>query len=138
MSDTASTESAVSPQRTANDVLFPHARRVLQVGETELRTPCAIVAAADLHSDAFSADSKALIDTLAWFRHTFGFGRAVAAPQIGVMKRMIALNLGDGPFLMVNPVITWRSDQVFSLWDDCMSSSIALDLEYADSHCGRF
>ena len=31
------------------------------------------------------------------------------------------LNLGRGPFLVVNPEITFRSEPRFTLWDDCMS-----------------
>jgi peptide deformylase len=31
------------------------------------------------------------------------------------------MNLGNGPFSIVNPEITCYSDQTFTLWDDCMS-----------------
>lgn len=62
-----------------------------------------------------------LIDTLEAFRGRMGFGRAIAAPQIGISRRMIALHLEDKPFLMINPEITWRSGQRFSVEDDCMS-----------------
>ena len=55
------------------------------------------------------------------FRRRHGFGRAIAAPQIGVAKRFIAANLGHGPFLIADPAITWRSEDTFTLWDDCMS-----------------
>ncbi len=54
-----------------------------------------------------------------------GFGRSVAAPQVGINRRILALNLGDpaGPFTMINPEITWHSDEhkKFTLWDDCLS-----------------
>ncbi|HEV8714634.1 MAG TPA: peptide deformylase, partial [Candidatus Binatia bacterium] len=33
----------------------------------------------------------------------------------------IALNLGNGPLLLVNPEVTWTSSETFSMWDDCMS-----------------
>jgi peptide deformylase len=31
------------------------------------------------------------------------------------------VNLGDGPFSVINPEITWRSAETFTMWDDCMS-----------------
>ncbi|MGA7614883.1 MAG: peptide deformylase, partial [Thermoanaerobaculia bacterium] len=58
---------------------------------------------------------------LADFRRRHGFGRAIAAPQIGIGQRFIAIDLGKGPFLVVNPVITSRSEETFTMWDDCMS-----------------
>ena len=58
---------------------------------------------------------------LARFQQEKGFGRAIAAPQVGVAKRCIALNLGATPFSVINPVITWRSDETDEVWDDCLS-----------------
>ncbi|HNB25171.1 MAG TPA: peptide deformylase, partial [Candidatus Melainabacteria bacterium] len=46
--------------------------------------------------------------------------RGVAAPQLGIMRRMIALNLNGRQTTMLNPEITWKSPEEFSLWDDCM------------------
>jgi len=37
------------------------------------------------------------------------------------MKRMVAMNLGGGPFILLNPEITWRSEATFLVWDDCLS-----------------
>ncbi len=34
---------------------------------------------------------------------------------------MIAMNLGKGPFLIVNPKLSRESSKTFTLWDDCMS-----------------
>jgi len=59
--------------------------------------------------------------TLADFRARVGFGRAIAAPQVGVAKRMLVVNLGDGPQAVLNPEITWRSDETQWVWDDCLS-----------------
>lgn len=55
------------------------------------------------------------------FRARHGFGRALAAPQIGLDLRMIAMNLGRGPFLIINPRLENLSPQRFTMWDDCMS-----------------
>ena len=53
-------------------------------------------------------------------RKTYGFGRAIAAPQLGIMKRLIYMNI-DQPQLIINPVIHYKSDEMMELWDDCMS-----------------
>lgn len=53
-------------------------------------------------------------------RKTYGFGRAMAAPQIGLQKRIIALNI-DEPLVMINPEIVSFSKEMIELWDDCMS-----------------
>lgn len=62
-----------------------------------------------------------LVATLADFRRRHGFGRAIAAPQIGIDRRFIALDLGQGPFVVADPQITARSVETFTLWDDCLS-----------------
>jgi peptide deformylase len=59
--------------------------------------------------------------TLQAFRERQGFGRAMAAPQVGLMKRIIAMQLGATPFALINPVITWRSEALQTVWDDCLS-----------------
>ena len=53
-------------------------------------------------------------------RKTYGFGRAIAAPQIGLQKRIIALNI-DKPLAVINPELSNLSSEMFELWDDCMS-----------------
>ena len=45
-----------------------------------------------------------------------GFGRAIAAPQIGLGVRMIALDLGPGKrYTMHNPTLTYHSAETFTL-----------------------
>jgi len=78
---------------------------------------------------ALAEDGARLQATLAAFRAAHGFGRAIAAPQIGVPRRMVAMDLGvqpypdggRGPLLLLDPELTWTSDETFTLWDDCMS-----------------
>ncbi len=52
-------------------------------------------------------------------RAKYGFGRGIAAPQLGIMKRLIYLEIGR-PVVIVNPEIIQKSDELFELWDDCM------------------
>lgn len=67
------------------------------------------------------ANIRMLKNTLEEFRKENGFGRGIAAIQIGIKKRIIALNLGEKTFCVINPEITWKSEEVFRMWDDCMS-----------------
>jgi peptide deformylase len=61
-----------------------------------------------------------LRDTLLDFRSRNGAGRAIAAPQIGVMKRLIYMS-ADTPQVLINPVIEDKSVEMIELWDDCLS-----------------
>ena len=67
------------------------------------------------------ADFSRLKSALEDFRQKNGFGRGIAGIQIGIKKRIIALNFGEGPFVMINPEIIERSTSRFTMWDDCMS-----------------
>ena len=53
-------------------------------------------------------------------RTKYGFGRGIAAPQMGIMKRLFYLNI-DRPIVIINPALTDLSTEKFELWDDCMS-----------------
>ena len=61
-----------------------------------------------------------LHDTLMDFKKKYGTGRAIAAPQIGVMKRLVYLYI-DKPVVFINPVLDEKSKEMIELWDDCMS-----------------
>lgn len=61
-----------------------------------------------------------LHDTLFEFKRKYNAGRAIAAPQIGVMKRLIYMNI-DKPVVIINPQLSCMSEEMFELWDDCMS-----------------
>ncbi|MGI6576146.1 MAG: peptide deformylase [bacterium] len=84
--------------------LYEHA---LQVKQAEL--PWIQEVIRDLH------------DTLLDFRKKFGAGRAIAAPQIGVPKRLIYLYINEPPVIFINPQLTDKSDEMMEIWDDCMS-----------------
>lgn len=61
-----------------------------------------------------------LRDTLLNFRAEHGFGRAIAAPQIGELVRIIYMNFGTRELALLNPHLE-LSGGTFELWDDCMS-----------------
>jgi peptide deformylase len=93
-------------------------RPILQLGNPALWTPSSPIV--DLADARRVADD--LRDTLAAFRSRSGFGRGIAAPQIGVARRVIFIRVPDGfTDVLVNPVVSWASRDRFHLWDDCFS-----------------
>lgn len=91
-------------------------REVLQLGNPVLRERSARV-------EDFSEIHRLqedLGDTLSHWRRTTGYGRGIAAPQIGVLKRVVFINI-DRPWLLVNPSITWMSHERMMVWDACLS-----------------
>ena len=61
-----------------------------------------------------------LHDTLMEYRRVYGAGRAVAAPQIGIQKRLLYMYL-DKAYVFINPVMEFPDDEMYELLDDCMS-----------------
>jgi peptide deformylase len=93
-------------------------RPILRLGNPALWTPSSPTV--DLAETRRVVDD--LRDTLAAFRARSGFGRGIAAPQLGVHRRVIFIRVPDGfTDVLVNPVITWASPESFQLWDDCFS-----------------
>ncbi len=93
--------------------------QILLVGDPRLRVRCGPVA--DFADPGMQRDCSRLLRALEQFRAEHGFGRAIAAPQVGILRRIVAMNLGSGPFLLINPEILDRSAEQFTLWDDCLS-----------------
>lgn len=61
-----------------------------------------------------------MFDCIKGIRRDCGFGRAIAAPQIGVQKRLICM-LTDKPYVIINPELEFVGDEMMELLDDCMS-----------------
>ena len=61
-----------------------------------------------------------MFDCIKKIRRDHGFGRAIAAPQIGVRKRLICI-LTDRPYVIINPALEFLGDDTMELMDDCMS-----------------
>ncbi len=91
---------------------------VLPLGDPRLRIVSDHVK--DVADPEFQAENQRLKAALNAFRSKWGFGRGIAAPQIGIPKRFVAINLGEGTHSLINPEIQWRSPETFTLWDDCM------------------
>ncbi|WP_434309656.1 peptide deformylase [Hominifimenecus sp. rT4P-3] len=61
-----------------------------------------------------------LHDTMMEYRRVHHAGRAIAAPQIGVKKRVLYMNVGE-PILLVNPRMEFPDLEKMEVMDDCMS-----------------
>jgi threonine dehydratase/peptide deformylase len=93
-------------------------QEILVSGDPRLRARCEPVADG---YDGFDADVARLTEALREVRARTGFGRGLAAPQLGIARRIVVMDLGAGPFILADPAITWRSDELFDVWDDCFS-----------------
>jgi peptide deformylase len=91
---------------------------ILKLGDPRLLQKAAIVTADELPVlvPYFDTMNRLILE----FRGRYGRGRAIAAPQIGLMKRIICINTGT-PQVLINPVIEQASDEMMEIWDDCMS-----------------
>ena len=91
---------------------------ILTMGDARLRRVARPVVAESLPDDLRSGSE--VVRSFDAFRSQFGWGRALAAPQLGIAVRMVAFDLGAGPFLALNPKIVWRSEEKTLVLDDCM------------------
>jgi peptide deformylase len=95
-------------------------RPLLQLGDPLLREKSLPV------DDPTSQEIQDLIDdladTLAHWRSSTGYGRGIAAPQLGVLQRVIFLKLpGVEPWPLINPEIVDCSKGKIIVWDACLS-----------------
>lgn len=92
-------------------------RRIVELGDSLLRAKSEEVT---VLSEAFGTLDD-LRDTLHEFQRTHGFGRGIAAVQIGVLQRVIYIEIDGAAYELVNPVLEWMSPETFEMWDDCFS-----------------
>jgi peptide deformylase len=95
-------------------------RPILQLGDPTLREislPVEDPASREIHDLV-----RDMADTLAHWRLNTGYGRGIAAPQLGVLRRVIFLKLpGVEPWPLINPEIVHRSAEKSVVWDACLS-----------------
>jgi peptide deformylase len=94
---------------TVQDILLLGNPRLYEVSEPVLKEEISKVQSLikDLH------------ETMMEFRRKYGAGRAIAAPQIGVLKRVIYMHI-DEPIAFINPILDNLSKEMIEVWDDCM------------------
>ncbi len=91
---------------------------ILLLGDPRLYQECAPVQPEEALTLLPLVDE--LADLVLQFRARYGAGRAIAAPQIGVMKRLVVMHI-DQPVALFNPLLSELSEEMMELWDDCMS-----------------
>ena len=96
--------------KTLDDLLLLGDPRLYEVCEPVLQTELPLVKewVVDMHN------------VMQQIRERYHFGRAIAAPQLGIMKRLVYMNI-DQPVVFINPELHDLSEDKFELWDDCMS-----------------
>lgn len=96
--------------KNLNDLVLLGDPRLYEICEPVKREELSLVQewVADLHN------------VMQEIRAKYNFGRAIAAPQLGIMKRLIYMNI-DKPVIFINPAFKYLSEEKFELWDDCMS-----------------
>lgn len=91
-------------------------RKILLLGDPKLYEASVPVG----REEDLSQLKQDLHDTLMAFRRTYHAGRAIAAPQIGVQKRVLYMYI-DKPVLFLNPVLRFPDEEMMEVLDDCMS-----------------
>ena len=95
-------------------------RPVLQLGNPILRQKS--IRVEDPRAHEIRNLVQDLADTLAHWRSVTGYGRAIAAPQLGDLQRVIFLRLPrTDPWPLINPEIIERSEEKIIVWDACLS-----------------
>ena len=97
-------------------------RPILQLGNASLRKKSLPVR--DFESDDLARLVEDLSDTLEDAKKRFGYGRGIAAPQIGELKRAVFIDASGFRIPLINPEITGASDAMFEVWDSCFSFNV--------------
>ena len=87
------TDEAVPHWNTENKGADTMEKTILLLGNPDLYQVCEEVKQEEL--EQMKSLKKDLRDTLLGFRTRYGAGRAIAAPQIGIFKRVIILDLSQ-------------------------------------------
>ena len=87
-------------------------REVVQVGDDVLRQKCFPVEAFDEKLHALLDDMKETVKKEE--------GAGLAAPQVGVLKRLAVVDVEEGYFELINPVILLQKGEQVG-WEGCLS-----------------
>ena len=96
-------------------------KKALLLGDPRLRERAADVVDFSVLSEIVDD----LRDTLTHHQEATGKGRGLAAPQLGYPVKVIYVQTPEFTQVLVNPKITWRSEEMFEVWDSCFSFEAA-------------
>lgn len=94
-------------------------RDILLLGNEKLYKVSEMVTEDNLNKAKQVVDD--LHDTIDAFKDRYGYGRAIAAPQIDEAYRIIFMKYEDKIIPFINPVMSHVGGEMYELWDDCMS-----------------
>lgn len=97
-------------------------KKILLIGNPTLREKSVEVTDFGKELEDLIIDLK---DTIIDFQKRKGMGRGIAAPQIGVLKKVLYLHLPGRSFALVNPEIIRKSEETMQVWDSCFSFDVA-------------
>lgn len=78
-------------------------RKIREIGDEVLTKPCKEVTTITLRTKVLIND---MLDTM---YEALGVG--LAAPQVGVLKRIVVIDVGEGPIVLINPEIIETSGE---------------------------
>ncbi|MCR5834903.1 MAG: peptide deformylase [Lachnospiraceae bacterium] len=87
-------------------------RNIRELGDPCLRKVCKEVKNVSLRTKILIED---MLDTM---YEANGVG--LAAPQVGILKRIVVIDVGEGPIVLINPEITDREGVQFD-YEGCLS-----------------
>lgn len=94
-------------------------KAVLLLGNPALYAACEPVRAEEM--PGLAPLVRELHDTLMDFRRRRGTGSAIAAPQIGVPKRLVVFAEEGLPAAVINPQVETTGQPNLEFWESCMS-----------------
>lgn len=78
-------------------------RKIREIGDEVLTKPCKEVTKMNLRTKILISD---MLDTM---YEAMGVG--LAAPQVGILKRIVVIDVGEGPIVLINPEIIETSGE---------------------------
>lgn len=87
-------------------------RKIREIGDEVLTKPCKEVTKITLRTKVLIND---MLDTM---YEALGVG--LAAPQVGVLKRIVVIDVGEGPIVLINPEIIETSGEQYGE-EGCLS-----------------
>lgn len=87
-------------------------RKVREMGDECLRKVCKVVPDVNLRTKILIKD---MFDTM-----YDANGVGLAAPQVGILKRIVVIDCGDAPYVLINPEILERSGEQTG-YEGCLS-----------------
>ena len=78
-------------------------RKIREIGDEVLTKPCKEVTKITLRTKVLIND---MLDTM-----YEALGGGLAAPQVGVLKRIVVIDVGEGPIVLINPEIIETSGE---------------------------